>query len=473
MLTLTHGAGGVSRREFLRIGALGMSGLSLPGLLAAQEASSPGLVKDRSVVLLFLNGGPSHIETFDPKMTAPSEIRSVTGEVKTTLPGVTFGSTFVRMARLAHKLAVIRNLTHAAPDHNDAKRVMMSGVEPALYARPREEQNRDVLMSEVTSKLCGSTAAWTGMPTSLVAGPTAISSDKGLRKDHDDEFRGSGQLGPSHLAFNPAGSGNLLQDMQLRLPRERFENRRELLRQLDGLRNALDARGAMEAQDRYLQQAADVLLGGISGVFDLSKESRATLDAYDTGMFAIPSVVGERPRRLASPVHLGKQMLLARRLCEAGARFVTVTSHGWDHHGGNDDRQHNLINMVPALGGAVDKAVAAFIEDCERRGLSDKILLVVTGEFGRTPRLGPNGGRDHWSRLTPAVLYGGGLKMGQVIGQSDRHAGEPSGEGYTPQHLMATIMHCLFDLGELRVVRGLPPEVVRRITDVEPIRELA
>ena len=463
MLKLTDS----SRRDFLRIGALGMAGLSLPGLLKAQESS---LVKDRSVVLLFLNGGPPHIETFDPKMTAPPEIRSVTGEVKTTLPGVTFGGTFVRMAKLAHKLAVIRNLTHSAPDHNDAKRVMLSGVEPALYARPREEQNRDVVMAEITAKLCGATDRRTGLPTSFVVGPTAISSDKGLRKDHDEELRGSGQFGPAYLAFNPAGSGGLLQDMQLRLPRGRFEDRRELLRQLDGLKGPLD--GVMGAQDKYLQQAADLLLGGMSGVFDLTKESSRTLEAYDTGMFTLPSGLGERARKSATPVHLGRQMLLARRLCESGARFVTVNSVGWDIHGDKTNPLGNLINLMPPLGGAVDKAVAAFIEDCEQRGLSDKILLVVTGEFGRTPRLGPQGGRDHWSRLTPAVLYGGGLKMGQVIGQSDRHAGEPSGDSTTPQQLMATIMHSMFDLGELRVTRSLPPEVVRRITEVQPIREL-
>jgi hypothetical protein len=466
MLTISDGM--TSRREFLKVGALGMSGLALPQLLAAQE--SAGLIKGRSVVFLFLNGGPPHIETFDPKMTAPPEVRSVTGEVKTTLPGVTFGGTFVRMAKLAHKLAVVRNLTHSAPDHNDAKRVMMSGVEPALYARPREEQNRDVLMAEITAKLCGATDPRTGLPTTLVVGPTAISQDKGLRKDHDEELRGSGQFGPAYLAFNPAGSGGLLQDMQLRLPRGRFEDRRELLRQLDGLKGSLD--GGMGAQDKYLQQAADLLLGGMSGVFDLTKESSRTLEAYDTGMFILPPQVGERGRRSTTPVHLGKQMLLARRLCEAGARFVTVNSVGWDLHGDKTNPYLNLINMMPALGGAVDKAVAAFIEDCEQRGLSDKILLVVTGEFGRTPRLGPQGGRDHWSRLTPAVLYGGGLKTGQVIGQSDRHAGEPAGEAVTPQQLMATIMHSMFDLGELRVNRSLPPEVVRRITEVSPIREL-
>ncbi|HEX7900712.1 MAG TPA: DUF1501 domain-containing protein [Planctomycetota bacterium] len=466
MLTLSDS----TRRDFLKIGTLGFAGLGLPRLLAAQEA--PGLVKDRSVVLLFLNGGPTHIETFDPKMTAPADVRSVTGEVKTALPGVTFGGTFPRMARLARKLAVIRNLGHGGPDHNDAKRIMTSGVEPQLYARPRDEQERDVRMSEITAKLCGITDSRRGMPTSLVAGPTAVSADPGLRKEYDEEFRGSGELGKAYLAFNPAGSSDLLRDMRLNLPLERFEDRRGLLKRLDVLKGALDARGVMDAQDRYTQQAADVLLGGISGAFDLSKESPATREAYDTGKFTFPSVVNERLRKLGTPAHLGKQMLLARRLCESGAKFVTVTSHGWDMHDDRNNPDHNMATLMPVMGGAVDKAVAAFIEDVESRGLSDKILLVITGEFGRTPRLGPAGGRDHWSKLTPVVLYGGGLRMGQVVGESDRGAAEPAGTGYAPQHLLATVMHSLFDLGELRVNRALPPEIVRRITELPPIREL-
>jgi hypothetical protein len=464
MLTLTDGA---SRRDFLRVGTLGLGGLALPGVLRAQESR---LFKDRSVVLLFLNGGPSHIETFDPKMTAPAETRSVTVEVRTTLPGVTFGGTFPRMARWAHKLAVVRNLTHSAPDHNDAKRVMLSGVPPELYERPRNEQNRDARASEIVSRLFGSTHPVRGMPTSLIAGPSAVCADKDLRKDLDEELRGSGELGSEHLAFNPAGAGDLLRDMRLQLPPSRLEDRRALSKSLDTLKARVET---MEAMDRYSRQAVDVLLGGITSTFDLSKEPAETLAAYDTGAFSIPSNVAERARKQSTPAHLGKQMLLARRLCESGARFVTVASHGWDHHGGRgEDAPNNLVNMMPAMGGAVDKAVAAFIEDCERRGLSDKILLVVTGEFGRTPRLGPNGGRDHWSRLTPLVLYGGGLKTGQVVGASDRGAGEPSGHAYTPQHLLATILHVLFDLGELRVVRSLPADLVRRATEVAPMREL-
>jgi hypothetical protein len=347
---------------------------------------------------------------------------------------------------------------------------MLSGVPPELYERPRNEQNRDARFSEIVSRLFGSTHPTRGMPTSLVCGPSAVSADKELRKDRDEELRGSGELGAEHLSFNPAGAGDLLRDMRLQLPPSRLEDRRALSRSLDTLKSRADT---MDAMDRYARQAVDVLLGGITSAFDLSKESPATLEAYDTGKFEIPAGVIERTRKQSTPAHLGKQMLLARRLCESGARFVTVPSHGWDHHGGRgEDAPNNLVNMMPAQGGAVDKAVSAFIEDCERRGLSDKILLVITGEFGRTPRLGPNGGRDHWSRLTPLALYGGGLKTGQVVGQSDRGAGEPSGHAYAPQHLLATVMHSLFDLGELRVVRGLPAEITRRVTEVEPIREL-
>ena len=172
--------------------------------------------------------------------------------------------------------------------------------------------------------------------------------------------------------------------------------------------------------------------------------------------------------------YLGKQMLMARRLVEAGAGFVKVLSGGWDNHG--DDRpeamHNNIANMYPVIGSAVDRAASAFIDDCERRGLADKVLLIITDEMGRTPGLGKHAGRDHWGSITPVALYGGGLTMGQVIGQSDRHAAFPAGPGYTPQNLLATIMHTLFDLGELRIVPGLPTDLIHRIGAAPAIAEL-
>jgi hypothetical protein len=188
----------------------------------------------------------------------------------------------------------------------------------------------------------------------------------------------------------------------------------------------------------------------------------------------MPSNLPENQRRGNPVAYLGKQMLMARRLAEAGAGFVKVLSYGWDNHGDNrpEAMNNNIRNVYPVLGHAVDKAASAFIDDCQRRGLSEKVLLVITGEIGRTPVLGRHAGRDHWGHIVPVALYGGGLATGQVIGQSDRRAAYPAGNAYTPQHLLATVMHTLFDLGELRITRGLPTDLVQRIVGVPPIAEL-
>jgi uncharacterized protein (DUF1501 family) len=260
--------------------------------------------------------------------------------------------------------------------------------------------------------------------------------------------------------------------MRLALPVERLDDRRALLRGLDRLRRDVDTHAAMEAIDYFSQQAVDVLLGGAAKAFDLSQEDPATLDAYDTREFSLPSNVDPRRRKESTLPFLGRQMLLARRLVEAGAGFVKVNCGGWDHHGSNNDIPNNVANMFPVQGTAVDKVASAFIDDCQRRGLEDKVLLVICGEMGRTPRLGKDAGRDHWGHITTVALYGGGLKTGQVVGQSDRLAAYPAGSAYTPQHLLATIMHTLFDLGELRVTPGLPTDLVQRIVGVPPIPEL-
>ena len=168
---------------------------------------------------------------------------------------------------------------------------------------------------------------------------------------------------------------------------------------------------------------------------------------------------------------LGKQMLLARRLVEHGCGFVTVMDAGWDMHSNNNSFTRNLAGMQ-WLGAQVDHAVAAFLNDVEARGLSDKILLIVTGEMGRTPRIGGTGGRDHWATLTPLLIAGGGLRMGQVIGQSDRQAGAPATERYTPRHLLGTVMETLFNVGEVRLASELPRDVVTAASAGSVIREL-
>ena len=167
---------------------------------------------------------------------------------------------------------------------------------------------------------------------------------------------------------------------------------------------------------------------------------------------------------------LGKQMLMARRLCEAGCGFVTVSDCGWDHHSNNNSPKG--LGGFRLLAPQVDHAVAAFIEDCRERGLSEKILLVVTGEMGRTPRINKNGGRDHYGELTPLVFAGGGLPMGRVIGQSDKNATKAATRPYRPENMLATIMNVLFDIGELRLVQGIPGDVQKVLTDGKPIAEL-
>ena len=170
------------------------------------------------------------------------------------------------------------------------------------------------------------------------------------------------------------------------------------------------------------------------------------------------------------PSMLGHKMLMARRLCEAGAGFVTVHSAGWDMHA--DGNNPGMQTGMAMLGTTLDHAVSAFMDDVASRGLSEKILLVITGDFGRTPRINKKGGRDHWARLGTLALVGGGLKMGQVIGQSDRQAGEPITTPYTTAHLMGTVMQTLFDVGEMRLVSGIPPQLRRLVEQSSGIPEL-
>ena len=459
---------GVSRRGFLRIGslglgALGLGSLGLSGLLTARaRAAAAGLpVRDRSVVLLFLQGGPSHIEMFDPKMDAPAEIRSTTGEVETTLPGVTFAGTFPRLGKLARRLAVVRS--YATRNSGHTYQDVVSGRNQ-LKAAPGSLYARVVGVNDPES----------GMPSNALVLPEAIRPGLKLRNNFEAQalpgLTSPGQLGTVYGAFNPAGGSVLQQNLELRVPRGRFEDRRSLLRQLDRIRRDVDSSGLLQATDRYQQQAFDVINRGIAQAFDLSREDPRTLERYDTSKLFRMEDLNRYNDMFRSSNLLGRQMLLARRLCEAGCGFVTVADAGWDMHG-NSNSLPRLTGMTP-LGRQVDHAVSAFLEDVHERGLDERILLVITGEMGRTPRINKRGGRDHYGNLTTLVFAGGGLNMGQVIGRSDRHAVRPATEPYGPEHLLATIMHTLFDVGKLRVTREVPGDVVEIIAGDEPIREL-
>ena len=209
---------------------------------------------------------------------------------------------------------------------------------------------------------------------------------------------------------------------------------------------------------------------GVAEAFDLSKEDPRAIARYDTTKrFRLEELTRWYDMKRASNL-LGHQMLLARRLCEAGCGFVTVSDCGWDMHANNNSPK-GMAGIFP-MGHQVDHAVSTFIEDVAERGLSDRILLVVTGEMGRTPMKNKNGGRDHYGELTPLLIAGGGFRMGQVIGQSDGQAARPTTEPYNPRHLMNAVMHTLFDVGKLRLQPGAPSELLRFIEGSEPIAEL-
>jgi Protein of unknown function (DUF1501) len=460
MLTIHDSCRRLGRRDFLRIGSLGLGGLTLADLLAGRAAASEQgrPVNDKSVVFLFLHGGPSQTETFDPKMGAPAEVRSATGELSTSIPGITYGGTFPRLAALAHRTTIVRSYRTGDGNH-DIKPIMCP-------------QTLGANMGALYSRVAGANHATTGMPTNVALFPRAVDSSTQPANFGFGKFDASGPLGSAYMPFVPGGGGNLQKDMQLSLARQQIDDRRNLLGRLDLLRREIDNRGALEGVDRLQQQAFQTILGGVAQAFDLSREDAKTIERYDTAPRVRPENINRKWNNYNNYVDnaktLGKLLLLSRRLCEAGCGFVTVTTNFvWD--------MHSDVNNAPVeegfgyMGPPLDYAVSAFLEDLEARGLSDKILLVVSGEMGRTPRINKNGGRDHWGGLSPLLLAGGGLKMGQVIGQSTRDAGEPLSEPLGISHLLSTIMHVLLRPSEVRLQAGLPVDLIRAITSGQPI----
>ena len=458
MLTLCEGRHG--RREFLRSGGLGLGGLTLPALLRAADGSGAArsLLRGRSVVFLFQHGGPPQTETFDPKMTAPSGVRSVTGEIPTRTPGITFGSTLRRLASISDRFSVVRSFQTGDGKHD---------IKPVV-----SRFSAGANLGAIYSRVAGSSHPLSGMPSNAALFPRAVDSQAQPANRNFGRFEDTGVLGRAHAPFVPGVGGDLQQDMQLHVERRRLGDRRGLLDRLDRLRHSLDRAGALGGLDRIQEQAFDTILGGAARAFDLSQEDPRTIARYDTAPLVRPHQIRRQWNNYNNYVDnarsLGKLMLLARRLCEAGCGFVTVTTNFvWDMHA--DQNNATVEEGMRYCGVPFDHAVSAFLEDVEARGLGDRILLVACGEMGRTPKLNNRGGRDHWGGLAPLLLAGGGLRMGRVIGQSDRNAAEPGCDPVTIPDLIATVFHTLFDVGELRTARGLPFEISRIIESGAPI----
>ena len=301
------------------------------------------------------------------------------------------------------------------------------------------------------------------MPTHVYL--TSEEADRQFDKERLRLLTGIGpaDLGGAHAPFEIQGEGPLQRNLELKLPRLRLDDRVGLSRSLDRLNQQVDARGLMEGRDAFEQQALEMLLGKSRTAYDLSTEDPKLIAKYDTSRYQT-GIWKDRPSTL------GRQLLLARRLCEAGCGFITIHNAGWDMHGG--DTQMNIPVGMERLGRPVDHAVAAFLEDIEQRGLSDQILLIITGEFGRSPKVGSNGGRDHWPRLSTLAFAGGGLRTGQVVGRSNSRAEEPLGDPATLDHLFGTVMHVLFDVPALRLQPDLHRGIASQLDRCRPIVEL-
>ncbi|MCH5374245.1 MAG: DUF1501 domain-containing protein [Planctomycetes bacterium] len=391
---------GTTRRDFIKVGTLGLGALTLPQLLQARAsaAANGSRVKDTSVIWLWLSGGPTHVETFDPKMTAPAEYRSVTGELPTSLPGVTVGGTFPKIASVVDRMALVRSFAHTNSGHGGGTHYVMTGYDNrnidngGLPTRPS--------IGSIVSRVRGPNNLETGIPTYVRM--NGIGSD------------GAAFLGAAYNPFDPSGQAR--RNMSLVVDRGRLDDRRELLDGLDQVNRSIDRSRLMEGLDSFEQQAFHLVLSRSQQAFDLTYEDPRVVDRYGKG--------------------LGQQLLTARRLCEAGCGFVTINYGGWDMHG-------NIKQSIERRAPELDHAVAALVEDINQRGVANNILLVISGEFGRTPKINGGGGRDHWAPLSTLALAGGGLQMGQVVGESAAKVDVPKTQPIRPQDLMATIFHVL------------------------------
>ena len=454
----------LGRRDFLRVGSLGLGGLSLPDFLRAEEAlkSVGGIAKDKTVIFLFMHGGPSQFETFDPKMDAPSNIHSATGEIKTKIPGITFGPTFEKLAKLNDKFSIVRSFTTQSADH-DSKPIVS------------KEFSSGAQIGAHYAKVAGASHPQFGMPRNVWLHPQAVDAGATNPIMKLGKFDVTGPLGPAYAPFQPSGKSDLRRDMQLTIDPDRLSDRRTLLTSLNQFRRTVESGKVTGGLDKFQSQALETLTGGISDAFDITSEEDSVIDRYDTSKLIDVSRISKRwnnHQRYANHVkNLGKLLLLARRLAERGAGFITVsTDFVWDMHADNNNA--TMTEGMEYVGRPFDHAVSAFIEDVEARGLQEKILLVCCGEMGRSPKINGKGGRDHWSGSAPLLLYGGGLNMGQVVGSSTKDGGEPATDRVTIPNLYATIMETILDVGVVRATPGIPEAVSQVIHGASAIRQL-
>jgi hypothetical protein len=403
---------GLSRRNFLRVGALGLGGLTLPDLLRARalaESRSGKSPSSKAVIQVILSGGPSQMETFDPKPDAPTDFRTEIKGMATCVPGISVSELMPGTARAMDKMAIVRSLAHETSDHFAGLHWILTGF---TSTQQQQNQNERPSIGSIVAKLKGPNGS--GVPPYVGMSEGAIFG--GL-------FQGGAYLGPGYNPFNLGGDPT--GDMRVRnleppkgISLDRLEDRRSLLTRLDTIDRRRDLSGTMEGLDRFTTQAYEMVTGpGARQALDLAREDPRLRDRYGR-------------------TRIGQSCLLARRLVEAGVSFVTIAEGNWDHHGQVAER---CRKQVPEM----DAAVSSLVEDLHDRGLAESVLVLVWGEFGRSPRLNGAGGRDHWPGSMSAMLAGGGLKMGQAVGATNRKGEQPTERPFRPEDVIRTIYHVL------------------------------
>jgi hypothetical protein len=383
---------GISRRNFLRIGAFG-AGLTLAGLLRQRAAAQGTTRSTKSAIMIYLPGGPSHMDMWDLKPEAPADYRGEFKPIATSVPGVQISEHFPLQARMWDKLAVVRSVV-SVDEHSDS--LVMTG-----YSENVNRVAHHPSLGSVVSKVRGTAQA--DIPPFVSLRGMSIGTEPGF-------------LGVAHRPFTPEGPG--LQN--LRLPggvdATRVEDRKTLLASFDSLRRDLDASGTMSGMDTFNERAFDMVASGaVRRALDLTREDPRIRDRYK-GV---------------------EQFLMARRLVEAGVGCVTLAYGSWDTHSSNFK---TLRTQLPAL----DRGLANLVQDLHDRGMGEDVITVCWGEFGRTPKInGSDAGRDHWSPVMSAFVAGGGLKMGQAIGSSSARGEYPKDRPYRASQVMSTIYHAL------------------------------
>lgn len=418
----------VSRRAVLSVGGASLLGLTFPQMLAAAESPrAKHKARAKSVIFLHQWGGPGQHETFDPKPDAPDNVRGWYGTTKTKLPGVLFGERIPKLAAMADKLCVVRCLTHTMKNHNSAGYYSLTGVAPPTDdQRLRDSIDLFPAYGSIVDKL---SPAAKGV-ASFVSFPHVI-ADGSITPGQHASFLGKAH-NPLFVNQDPSRADFKLPELTLpdSLTVERLENRKDILKLIDEQSDLLETSLVAQGLDESYQKAVAMLTSPrFKQAFDLTKEDKKTRDAYGRTTY-------------------GQSCLLARRVVEAGAKFVNVyfaraiggKGNGWDYHGFNkEDPKERLNELLPMT----DQTLPALLTDLEARGMLDSTLVVWVGEFGRTPRISSNGGRDHWPQCYCAVLAGGGTKKGFVYGASDKLGAYATVGQMRPEDLAATMFDAL------------------------------